>query len=514
MESDLRSEELVAALDLGSNSFHMIVGRLRDGQLHIVDKVRERVRLGAALDERQCLRPEGEARALETLARFSERLRGMPAGRIRAVGTNTLRRAKNGPEFLARAREALGHSIEVVSGREEARLIYLGVQQSLPADGARRLVVDIGGGSTECVIGERESILEADSLFMGCVSYSLRFFGGGRITERAFGAAEVAAGLELQSIMGPYRARGWQVAVGCSGTIHAVKKIARAQGWSTGDLTADVLRRLREALLEAETLDNLQLEGLTEDRRPVLPGGVAILTALFAHLRVARMVPSGGAMREGVLYDLVGRIQHEDVRDRTIRWFCRQHAVDMAQAARVRRCALQLAVRAAPGWGLDLELADRLLSWASSLHELGLSISHTGYHRHGAYIVQNADMAGFSRDDQTMLATVIRSHRRRLKRSFFAEVPKETKKEVLRLAVLFRLAVALSRARTEDPPEIEVEANRRRLTLRFPPGWLSARPLTRADLEAHVAHLENVKVELSFEEADEAATETAFRRTS
>ena len=354
---------LVAAIDLGSNSFHMIVARLERGALSIVDRMRERVRLGAGVDARSRISPEAQARALACLERFGERVHNMPPGRVRAVGTNTLRRAKNGPRFLERAHRALGHPIEVIAGREEARLIYLGVIQTMPKRAAQRLVIDIGGGSTECVIGERHEIVDADSLYMGCVSFSERYFPHGALSADRFEAARLAAQIELQSIGRRYRALGWELAYGCSGTVHAVKKIAQKNGWTSGEITLESLVRIEQAMIDAGDVDQLSLPGLVDDRKPVIAGGVAILRAIFETLGLEELVPSDGALREGALYDLVGRIRDEDVRDRTIGFFCQRYAVDKDQAARVERTSLRLLHQVAHAWPIDLEYARRVLSW-------------------------------------------------------------------------------------------------------------------------------------------------------
>ena len=505
---------LVAAIDLGSNSFHMIVGRLEDGtQLHIVDKVRERVQLGAGLDAKRRLSIEAQTRALDCLARFGERIRSLGEGQVRAVGTNTLRQARNGKQFLRHARKMLGHPIEVIAGREEARLIYLGVLQSLADDVGQRLVVDIGGGSTEFVVGRKSDMLLADSLFMGCVSFSRKFFAEGRLLKERFSMAELAAHVELDSLGNAYRKLGWDEAVGCSGTVHALKRIAQANGWGTDFLTLDALRRAKEALVRAGRLERVDLAGLQEDRRPVIAGGLSILTAVFESLRIERMRPSPGALREGVLYDLVGRIRHEDVRDRTIRGLCERYGVDMAQAKRVERTALDLLGQVAQAWGLENKEAQRMLSWAAHLHEIGLSIAHTGYHRHGAYIVANADMAGFSRNDQQILSAVIRSQRRKLKPSYFWELPPDHHGFGIKLAALFRLARVLNRSRVDRFPRMrfdvhETRKGRSRLTFRFHAGWLAAHPLTRTDLENNARDLRKVGVKVRVK-TDDAPREPA-----
>lgn len=493
----MKESDLVAAIDLGSNSFHMIVARMERGQLHIVDRMRERVRLGSGLDDRHRISAVAQARALACLERFGERVRDMPAGRVRAVGTNTLRKAKNGASFLERAHRALGHPIEVIAGREEARLIYLGVIQTMPKNVVQRLVVDIGGGSTECVIGERHEIVEADSLYMGCVSFSERFFPDGAITPERFEAARIAAKLELASIGRRYRALGWQIACGCSGTVHAAKKIARQNGWSAGEITPRALKKLERALLDGGHIDRLAIPGLADDRRAVIPGGVAILSAIVETFELAELVPAPGALREGALYDLVGRIRDEDVRDRTIRWFCQRYGVDLEQSARVERTALTLLHQLVHAWRLDLEHARRVLSWASHLFEIGLSLSHTGYHKHSAYVVAHADMAGFSRDDQAILAAVIQGHRRKVKPETYRDLPPEYEHDVLYYTLIFRLAVLLNRNRSDEPtPVLGIDATLDRLALTFPPGWLEAHPLSMEDLVQQVERFKRVGMEL------------------
>ena len=313
--------------------------------------------------------------------------------------------------------------------------------------------------------------------------------------------AELAAQVELDSLRRGYRQLGWEEAVGCSGTVHALKRIAQANGWGTDLLTLDALRRAKDALIRAGRLDRVALEGLQEDRRPVIAGGLSILTAVFESLGIEQMRPSPGALREGVLYDLVGRIRYEDVRDRTIRGLCERYGVDMAQAKRVERTARELLGHVAPSWGLDEDDAGRFLSWAAHLHEIGLSISHTGYHRHGAYIVANADMAGFSRNDQQVLSAVIRSQRRKLKPSFFWELPPDQHGVGIKLAALFRLARVLNRSRVDRFPRMRLKARETRkgairLTLRFDGGWLAAHPLTRTDLENNARYLRRVGVKL------------------
>jgi exopolyphosphatase/guanosine-5'-triphosphate,3'-diphosphate pyrophosphatase len=475
---------VVAAVDLGSNSFHMVVARVEEGHVHVVDRLKERVGLAAGLDDDVNLTRDAQRRALACLARFGQRLRDMPARNVRAVGTNALRRARNVREFLARAVPVLGHTIEVIPGREEARLIYLGVAHARQDDPGRRLVVDIGGGSTECIIGRRFEPIVTDSLDMGCVVWSLRHFPGGRVTRKAMERAIVAARLELRPIRRRYRRLGWSVCLGSSGTILAVEQILRESGWSDQGVTRKGLRRLREAMTDAGRSDRLDLPGLDAERAAVLPGGVAILAAIVDGLGIERMVPSSGALREGVVHDLLGRFAREDVRDRSIRRFARRHGADAAQAARVAATAAKALAGVADAWELAGDEDRKLLAWAAAVHESGLSVAYSGHHRHGAYLVANSDLPGFARDAQMTLAALVMGHRRKLQRELFDALPGDTSLRAFRLCVLLRLAVLLHRSRSDRrAPSLKWRAGDETLDVRFPDGWLARHPLTHADLE-------------------------------
>ncbi|MCY2961347.1 MAG: exopolyphosphatase [Planctomycetota bacterium] len=477
--------EHAAAVDLGSNSFHMVVARMVRDELSIVDRLRDRVALADGLDAKKRLSDDVQERAIACLRRFGERLRGMSPTQVRAVGTSALRLARNSRAFLERAEEALGHKIEIVSGLEEARLIYLGVAHDLSDDVGRRLVVDIGGGSTECILGERFEPLRTDSLHMGCVNWSQRFFPGGAIGREAMSDARIAAGLEVQSLERAYRRLGWDECVGASGTILAIDEILRVNGWSEGGITAKGLRKLRKRLVELGQVEALTaIPGLASERAPVIAGGVAILTALFDGLEIEHMSTSQGALREGVLYDLLGRIRHEDVRDRTIRRFMERYAVDLEQAGRVQRTALALFEQTHQGFEIDHAMGTQFLSWASKLHEIGISIAYSGYHHHGAYIVGNAEMPGFSREDQQVLATLIEGQRRRFPPPRGVELPPVQQRATLRLCVLLRLSVLMARGRAESSlPKVTIEPRKSGYALSFPEGWLAERPLVQADLE-------------------------------
>lgn len=474
-----------AAVDLGSNSFHMLVARVVRDQLHIVDRLRERVALASGLDDKRRLDEKTQARALAALERFGARVRGMPADNVRAVGTSALRLARNSRSFLTRAEEALGHTIEIVSGREEARLIYLGVAHDISDDVNRRLVVDVGGGSTECIVGERFEPLLTDSLHMGCVNWSMRFFGSGDVTREKMDEARLAARLEVKPIEKRYRAAGWTEAVGSSGTFLAIEQILRVNEWTGGGISEKGLRKLRRELIEiGKPADFTRIRGLEAERVDVIAGGVAIVSAVFDGLDIENMRVSMGAMREGLIYDILGRVRHEDVRDRTIRRFMERYAVDAEQSTRVSNAALELLRGAHQGFGIPFELGERFLVWAARLHEIGLTLSYGGHHKHGAYLVENSDMPGFSREDQLVLAALIEGQRRRFPPERIEQIPTALRPAVERLILIFRLAVLLNRDRGQTPNvPVTIAARKGEYLLTFPERWLVENPLLRADLE-------------------------------
>jgi len=480
--------ETVAAVDLGSTSFHLIVARPHSDQLVIVDRLREMVQLASGLDSSRRLSLESRERALECLRRFGERVRHLPRERIRAVGTNTLRSAKNARRFLTEARAALGHYIETISGIEEARLIFLGVTQSLPDPGLRRLVLDIGGGSTELIVGEAMQPILMESLYLGCVTVSRRWFEDGAITSGRWRKAELAALQELEPFQGRYRKAGWEQAVGASGTVRAVDAVVRSQEWSRDGITMKSLKKLRDALLKAGKVNGL--EGISAERAPVFPGGVVLLLSAFEALGIETMQTSEGALREGLLHDLLGRIGDKDVRTRSVTSLADRFHVDREQAGRVERTALALLSQAEGAWDLGSRNCRQLVSWAALLHEIGLDIAHQQYHKHGQYIIAEADLPGFSRDEQRVLALLVRAHRRRFPESLLRDLPSPWGDAAGKLAVLLRLAVALHRSRSPEPlPELSLPVEETKIRLRLPERWLDERPLTRADLDSEASLL-------------------------
>ena len=402
-------------------------------------------------------------------------------GRVRAVATNTLRVAKNAPEFLIRAEAALGFPIEVIAGREEARLIYVGVAHTLPDPHKQQLVVDIGGGSTEFIVGKSFEPLLLESRYMGCVGFSLRFFPDGRIDKRGMKEAELAARRELQTISAAYREAGWEEAVGSSGTAKALAEILEQNGLSSGGITREGLEKLKALLLRAGSIDALDLAGLKGDRLPVILGGFAIMSAVFKEFALEQMVFSEGALRLGVLYDLLGRYHHHDLRDATISAFVRRYGVDVRQAQQVADTACHLLAQLEPGMS-DPEGDDqRFLRWAAMVHEIGISVAHSSYHKHSAYIVGNADMPGFSRMDQARRARLVLAHRGKLERVASAIDPGSV--DWLLIACL-RLAVVIHRARdARGLPPVTFLREGRGFSLTAAPGWLQKLPLTAVALE-------------------------------
>jgi exopolyphosphatase/guanosine-5'-triphosphate,3'-diphosphate pyrophosphatase len=483
--------DVLAAVDLGSNSFHMVVARYSHGQLTIVDRLREMVRLAAGLDEHDRLSRDSVTRAIKALERFGQRLRDVNAGGVRVVGTNTLRKAKRKGAFLDRAREALGHPIEIISGVEEARLIYLGVAHTMPSEPGHRLVVDIGGGSTELIIGEGLVAKRLESLYMGCVSLSVEHFPDGIITEKRMKRARTAAQLELEPVAARFRRSEWDSAVGASGTLRAASDILLARGAVDGLITRKGIEALVDECLEAGDVTRLKMPGLTPDRQEIFPAGLAILIEVFARLGVESMRVADGALREGLLYDLLGRLTDEDARARSVRAMEGRYHVDIAQAERVEATALTFLRQVRETWGLEAPLAELVLRWAARLHEVGLDISHSHYHRHGAYLLQYADLPGFPREEQHLLAVIVGGHRRKLNLQSIEELipPWHLKAEFL--IVLLRLAVLLNRGRSPAAlPDIDLRARARTLEVVFPKGWLAEHPLTAADLDQEVEYLQ------------------------
>lgn len=482
-----------AAIDLGSNSFHLLLARFEEGRLLVVDRHKEMVRLGGGLQADGSLSAQAMERALSGLQRLAERIRPLRPAQVRVVGTNTLRIATNSYLFIERAEAVLGVPVNVISGIEEARLTYLGVAMDVSPTAGGRLVIDIGGGSTEMVLG-REVPLALESLAMGSVAFSQRFFSGGRITRRAYERAVLAARGEMQEALGRLGKRRWHEAIGSSGTIRAIERILdRGQLTSRHAITLDAIERLADGVIAAGQCAALDFPGLDADRRDVLPGGLAVLHGLFEELAIREMHVSQYALREGVIFDLAQRGQPGDKRIETIARMRDQYHVDRAQVSRVARLASMLHAQVSDQLVTEPELARRLLRWAIDLHELGLGIAHSGYHRHGAYLVAHSDMPGFSRQEQQLLAFLVANHRRKLRPD-----PTQWRAPDWRLVCVLRIACLLLRRRDAKlaPADIQLQFRGKRCRLAVPAGWLQQHPLTREDLLAERRQLRAIDIEL------------------
>jgi exopolyphosphatase/guanosine-5'-triphosphate,3'-diphosphate pyrophosphatase len=476
--------EVIAAVDLGSNSFHMVVARAQHGQPSIVDRLREMVRLASGLNQHGYLDHASQERALACLRRFGQRLRDMRAHQVRVVGTNTLRRARNSDTFLEAAEEALGHPVEVISGIEEARLIYVGVSHHTDIAEGSNLVVDIGGGSTELIIGEGHEPKYLESLSIGCVGVSQEYFDEGRLSEKRFDRARLAARLELQPVAASFKRRGWARALGSSGTVRAAADVAHQLKLVETGVSLEAVEAIIAEMIEVRNVEDLELPGLGPERVPVFAGGIAILAEVMSALKINQMEISGGALREGLLYDMLGRLQDEDARERSIRAMQKRYHVDVEQAQRVESTAATLFDAIADDWQLDDDHYRQLLVWAARLHEVGLDIAHARYHHHGGYLLANADLPGFVRRDQQLLAALVMFHRRKLEDPFLEELPAGWRVPLFKLIVLLRLAALLNRTRSPvDLPRLKLDPGQDLLAVRFPAGWLDANPLTAADLE-------------------------------
>jgi exopolyphosphatase/guanosine-5'-triphosphate,3'-diphosphate pyrophosphatase len=479
---------LLAAVDLGSNSFRLVIGRVEStplgDQIRPVDQIKETVRLAAGLGAGNTLSVAAQERAVEALRRFGERLRTFPPERVRAVATNTFRVASDARAFLERAQRALGFEIEVIAGREEARLIYLGAAHALPVDGRRRLVVDIGGGSTECIVGADYVSDLLESVPLGCVSLTRRFFPDGTIDRASFDAARWACREAFAPIAAKYRAAGWRTAIGTSGTAKSLWQIAQAD-LGEPSLSTGALETLEAMLLKAGHAERLRLAALKPDRRPVLPGGLAMMSAAFEELGIETMQYCDGALREGVLYDLLGRSSGADMRDVTVARMTRRHALDERHGQAVAALAVSLYREAARGTAEEVSRGCRLLHWAAQLREIGASIAHDDFHKHGAYVLQHCDMPGFSEDEQARLAALVLGQTGGLTKM---RPLLESVDDWLRVLCL-RLAVVLHRRRDgRPPPSIRLRVKSGTVVrLELPQAWAAAHPLTDHSLQLECA---------------------------
>lgn len=490
----------VAAVDLGSNSFHMIVCKLEKGKLRTIDRLKEMVRLASGLDSNKYLDINTQNKALECLERFGQRIRDFPAGSVRIVGTNTLRTAKNSQDFLNKAEEALGHPIEIISGIEEARLIYQGVANSLGTDAQSRFVMDIGGGSTEYIIGVDDTAHTKESLNMGCVTVSNRFFKNGQISKKAFKKAVLFAQQKLEPYQKTYNQKRWDEAIGASGSLRAIHKVLIATKWSHFGITRDGLNKLVEHILKCQHIDELGLPELSSERLPVFIGGVVIIYATFLELEIEHMTVSDGALREGLVHDLLGRIYDYDIRSKTVATIAEHYHTDQEHTQRIIQTVDTMLKQLDQRFcSENRKTVSQFIHWAVKLHGIGRNIAHSKYHKHGAYIIENGDFSGFSRHDQMLLATFVLSHRKKFSLDRFKKLHKPWNKDGPYLTILLRIAILLHRNRhVMEIPEFFISIQPKIIELHFADGWLFNAPLTQADLEREAKYLHDAGFELKF----------------
>ncbi len=494
-----REVSKVAALDLGSNSFHLVVARIVAGSVQILHRVKQKVRLADGLDENNVLSQDAMERGLQVLGIIAESLRGFEPDSVRIVATHTLRKAKNARDFIRAARSILPYPVEIISGTEEARLIYSGVAHTNHADG-QQLVIDIGGGSTEFVIGKGFDPIICRSLQMGCVSYSKRFFAEGKLSAKAFNKAITAAQQELELIESNFRQRGWQQCIGTSGTIRSLFSLVQSKEDTSHELpvTLKRLKQLVKQFTAAGHTDNLDFSDLSEDRRPVIAGGLAILVGAFKALNIESLTYSPAALREGVLYEMEEELHHADIRGRTASSLATRYDVDTQQASMVLTTSLRFLDEVQKSWKLKSQDLRSMLGWAALLHEVGIQINSRGVQRHGAYILANVDMPGFTQEQQELLATLVRFHRKKIRTDDIPAFSQYDPQSVIRLLVLLRLGVLLNIKRQQGfVPDIEVKADKSVIDLTFPTDWLSQRPIIHADLIREQKYLSAVGIMLS-----------------
>ena len=494
-----KKPQVVAAVDLGSNSFHMVVAREQEGQLNIIDTIKEMVRLGSGVTDNHDIDEITTIRAVACLQRFGQRLSNMHPNYVRVVGTNALRRAHRGTKFIDAAEAALGHPIEVISGIEEARLIYNGVSHSLPTHDSKNLVIDIGGGSTEIVIGQGYTPKMLESLYMGSLSISSRFFPDGEISKKRFVKALLFAHRELEPIATNYQKHGWDQAVGSSGSVRAVFEYADKLGLSNLRVSLNTLYKILDDLIEIGHTDQIDGINMARQRGPVFPGGLVILIAVFEALEIKQLQYSDYALREGILYELVGSYKKRDIHAKTVANICKRYHVDTQHAGRVEASCDYLYNQVAKTWDIDSPHLQNILSWAAQLHELGIAISHSRHQLHGAYLMEHANLPGFNRQDQSEVAAVIRLHRRKLRLEYLSMFKPRRQAQLLHLALILRLACILRRNRIDQTtPDIRLAAKEQELVISFSQQWLDEHPLTQADIEDEAEYWNSIDYNLIF----------------
>ena len=497
---EIRDSSKVAALDMGSNSFHLVVARIVAGSVQILHRVKQKVRLGDGLGTDGALSEEAMQRGLDTLKVIAESLQGFEPECVRVVATHALRKASNAKAFLNAAKKIFPFPIEVISGAEEARLIYQGVAHTNHQEG-QRLVVDIGGGSTEFIIGEGFDTKVLRSLQMGCVSYTNRYFKQGELKPKAFNKAITSAQQELEMIDKKYKQIGWNTCIGTSGTIKIIIELATQLDSTNREnhVCLTDLLTLMDLCCAAGNSKDLQIQGLTDDRRPVFAAGLAILIAIFKSLDIQEMEYSQDALREGLLYEMEEHLTYPDIRQRSAESLATRYDVDVEQAKRVLSTTMALHQQCKKAWKIDNKELKNMLAWSALLHEVGLQINTRGIQRHSGYILQNIELPGFGQEQQNLLATLTRFYRKKIK---VAEIPEFTllaQDQVYRLIALLRLGVLLNIKRQDDIlPEFSVKAEGDKLHIQFPDEWLEQKPVFSADIERESDYIKELGLKLSY----------------
>ncbi|MEM9101051.1 MAG: exopolyphosphatase [Pseudomonadota bacterium] len=489
-ENELQ-KEIIAAVDLGSNSFHLVVAQNIGHEITLIDRLKEKVQLGKGLTIDNYLTQEAIDRGLACLQRFSNKLDSYRVSRIRAVGTNTLRVAKNRIAFLDAALHIFPEPINIIAGREEARLIYNGVRHSghghVPS-----LVIDIGGGSTEIILGVEDTINCLDSLHMGCVVYQSRYFSGTSISQQNFNQAVTAASLELLPIIEQYKQQGWQKVIGTSGTIQSISNIFASQGSFDGFITLSKLYELRDQLVAFADIDYVNIDGICSDRKSILPAGLAILVALFEALDIEKMTVCDAALREGLLYEMIDAENHVAIRESSVERLIRQFHIDIQQAQRVEQTVLHAFDQVRDVWEFD-EDAKQLLVYAAKLHETGQLVSVSHIHKHSAYILKNADLPGFNQTQKLLISSLVRGSRRKFPFDLFDKLPSSKREVCMRLCRLLRLAVVIHHARIDGVVnDFSLCAKDNSLSLTLSPKLTASFKLLLPDLMQERKYMESV----------------------
>nr|WP_245556380.1 exopolyphosphatase [Algicola sagamiensis] len=486
-----RKDDTIAAVDLGSNSFHLILARVVNGTIQILHREKQKVQLALGLDERNILCESSMALGLETLKAFSTTLSNLPPSQVRVVGTYTLRAATNADAFLLRAKDVFPFPIEVISGQEEARLIYQGIAHHIHGD-EKRLVIDIGGGSTELVLGQGFQTIAVSSLNMGCVSFTQAFFKNGQITKKRFEAAILEAGTKLEHIQQHFLSIGWEDCFGSSGTIKAI-----CEAENTQRLTMSNLLNVKQQLISASHVDDLDIPGLNDDRKPVICAGLAILIAIFKQFEIDSINYSDVALREGVMYEMEERMRHHDIRQRTVESLIQHYHIDTSHAKRVLETTAQLFEQLKQAWQLDNPEFQSLLEWAAILHEVGLHINSSGVHRHSSYIIRNSNLPGFNQEEQLLLATLVRFYKKKIRPEEIPLFNIFDGVQVHRMICILRLAILLNQKRKDEIlPEFQVQYSQQKLTLKMPQSWLESHPILREGLEQEKEQLNRMGIRL------------------